>query len=72
MGALGGRPDVIDRCLNHVEQNRMVRIYQRQKLEVEQKEAWRVLGERLDLLTRKASGAVAPAPGLLISLGSPR
>jgi hypothetical protein len=65
MGALGVRPDVIDRCLNHVEQNRMVRIYQRQKLEVEQKEAWRVLGERLDLLTRKASGTVAPEAGVV-------
>lgn len=65
MGALGVRPDVIDRCLNHVEQNRMVRIYQRQKLEVEQKEAWRMLGERLDLLTRKASTKVAPWSGAL-------
>jgi hypothetical protein len=62
MGALGVRPDVIDRCLNHIEQNRMVRIYQRQKLEVEQKYAWRVMGERFDLLTRKASGKVDPEP----------
>jgi len=50
MGMLGVRPDVIEKCLNHVEQNRMVRIYQRQKLEAEQADAWRLLSDRLDLL----------------------
>ena len=50
MGILGIRPDVIEKCLNHVEQNKIVRIYQRQKLEPEQAEAWRLLGERLELL----------------------
>lgn len=52
MGTLGVRPDVIEKCLNHVEQNRLVRIYQRQTLREEQREAWRLLGERLELLTR--------------------
>lgn len=51
MGMLGVRPDVIEKCLNHVEQNKIVRIYQRQKLEAEQAEAWRLLGERIELLT---------------------
>jgi integrase len=50
MGALGVRPDVIEKCLNHVEQNKLIRIYQRQKLQAEQAEAWRLLGERLELL----------------------
>lgn len=50
MGMLMVRPDVIEKCLNHVEQNKIVRIYQRQKLEVEQAEAWRLLGEQLELL----------------------
>lgn len=50
MGVLGVRPDVIEKCLNHVEQNKIVRIYQRQKLEAEQAEAWQLLGERLELL----------------------
>lgn len=54
MGDLGVRPDVIERCLNHVEPNRIARTYQRQKLLDEQAEAWRVLGERLDLLTDTA------------------
>jgi integrase len=62
MGMLGVRPDVIDRCLNHVEQNRMVRVYQRQKLEAEQAEAWRILGERLDLLTRLDAPNVVALP----------
>lgn len=55
MGALGVRPDVIEKCLNHVEQNRLVRIYQRQTLVAEQAEAWRILGERLELLTREGA-----------------
>ena len=53
MGMLGVRPDVIEKCLNHVEQNKIVRIYQRQKLEAEQAEAWRLLGDRLELLLHK-------------------
>jgi integrase len=50
MGELGVRPDVIERTLNHIEQNRMSRIYQRQSLEAEQQAAWRKLGERLEPL----------------------
>ena len=58
MGALGVRPDVIEKCLNHVEQNTLVRIYQRQSLQAEQKEAWRLLGERLELLTSGVDNVV--------------
>lgn len=50
MGELGVRPDVIEKCLNHQERSKIVRIYQRQKLEAEQAEAWQLLGERLELL----------------------
>lgn len=50
MGTLGVRPDIIEKCLNHVEQNRLKRIYQRQELKAEQAEAWRLLGERLEAL----------------------
>jgi integrase len=62
MGTLGVRPDVIERCLNHMEQNRMARVYQRQKLEAEQAEAWRILGERLELLTKKDAENVITLP----------
>jgi integrase len=61
MGMLGVRPDVIEKCLNHVEQNKIIRIYQRQKLEAEQAEAWRLLGERLELLLRKDTKNVVVA-----------
>ena len=47
MGELGVRPDVIERCLNHVEHNRVKRIYQRQQLHLG-------AGSRLAGLGRKA------------------
>jgi integrase len=50
MGNLGIAPDVIEKCLNHTEENKVKRVYQRQKLEMEQAEAWQVLGNRLNLL----------------------
>ena len=52
MGNLGVRPDVIEKCLNHVEQNKLIRIYQRQKLEAEQRAAWQLLGEHLGALIK--------------------
>lgn len=50
MGNLGVRPDVIELCLNHIEQNQMKRTYQHQKLINEQMEAWKLLSDRLELL----------------------
>jgi integrase len=50
MGDLGIAPDVIEKCLNHTEENKVKRIYQRQKMEAEQAEAWQVLGKHLTLL----------------------
>ena len=50
-GELGTPPYVIERMLNHQQRNPLERIYQRQSLEAEQREGWRLLGERLDLLT---------------------
>lgn len=54
MGNLGIRPDVIEKCLNHVEQNRMKRIYQRQELRPEMTHAWSLLGSHLEALTGAA------------------
>jgi hypothetical protein len=59
MGELGVRPDVIEKCLNHLDENRMRRIYQRAVKKEEQIEAWRKLGDRLDLLSRLDAGDVA-------------
>ncbi len=50
MGELGVMGEVIERCLNHVEGNKLKRIYQRHELKAEQREAWRLLGDRLTLL----------------------
>lgn len=51
MAVLGVRSDVIERCLNHTEENKVKRIYQRHDYKIEQKESWQLLGERLELLT---------------------
>ena len=59
MASLGVQPNVIERCLNHVEQKSLVRIYQRHTWAPEMAEAWRLLGDRLDLLTRPDAGNVA-------------
>lgn len=52
MTVLGVLPVVTERCLNHTEQNKVMRIYQRYGYEAEKREAWHKLGERLALLTR--------------------
>ncbi len=39
MGNLLIQPDVIEKCLNHTEENKMKRVYQRQELKAEQAEA---------------------------------
>ena len=51
MVALGVIPEVAERCLNHTEENRVKRTYQRHSYEREMREAWRLLGERIALLT---------------------
>lgn len=58
MGNLGVRPDVIEKCLNHVEQNKIKRIYQRQQLRPEMREAWNLLGEHIDCLALPTSNVV--------------
>src|SRR6185312_3872748 len=52
MEALGVLPAVIDKCLNHREPNKLRRTYLRYDYAKEKREAWRLLGERLDLLMR--------------------
>ena len=62
MGDLGIAPDVIEKCLNHTEENKVKRTYQRQKLEGEQAEAWQTLGERLNLLVNMDNTNVVLMP----------
>lgn len=57
MASIGIKPEVIDRCQNHKEENRIRRIYQRYSYQAEMNEAWQLLGERLEALTGEASTA---------------
>jgi integrase len=60
MGNLKVAPDVIEKCLNHTEENKVKRIYQRQELKAEQTEAWRLLGDKLNLLVNMDGSNVVP------------
>lgn len=51
MTALGVIPEVAERCLNHTEDNKVKRIYQRHSYTSEMTAAWRLLGEYLETLT---------------------
>jgi integrase len=48
----GTLPEVAERCLNHTEENKVKRTYQRYSYAKEMATAWHLLGQRLDLLTR--------------------
>jgi integrase len=58
MAELGALPDVIEKCLNHTEENKMKRIYQRATYEGPMRDAWRLWGERLNLLANKPVNVV--------------
>jgi len=58
MASLNVRPDVIERCLNHADENRVRRTYNRHSYAQEMAEAWRLLGERLELLTGQADNVI--------------
>ena len=58
MVALGVLPEVAERCLNHAEENKVKRIYQRHSYENEMRQAWALLGDRLALLTSGAANVV--------------
>ena len=54
MTALGVLPDIADRCLNHLEKNRIRRTYIQNSYTKEMKEAWDNLGKKLQLLSSQA------------------
>ena len=58
MAELGALPDVVEKCLNHVEVGKVKRIYQRAQYEGPMREAWRLLGDRLALLRAMADGSL--------------
>ncbi|MBI9206426.1 site-specific integrase [Pseudomonas aeruginosa] len=47
MTALGVLPEVAERCLNHTEENKIKRTYQRHSYNKEMADAWRKLGDHL-------------------------
>jgi integrase len=58
MQSLGVIPDVVERCLNHVEPNKLRRTYQTYDYANEKREAWRLLGDRLTLILNSVSNVV--------------
>src|SRR5690554_418545 len=50
MTALGVIPEVAERCLNHTEENKVKRVYQRHSYQSEKRAAWILLGEHLEAL----------------------
>ena len=56
MADLGALPDVIEKCLNHTEGKKVKRIYQRAKYSKPMRDAWVMLGDRLNLLQAQARG----------------
>ena len=55
MGDLEVNSDVIEKCLNHTEENKMKRTYQKQKLEDQKLNAWRLLGDKMHFLYDKSA-----------------
>ena len=51
---LGISPEAVERCLNHTEQSKIKRIYQRASYAAEKKRAWQMLGDKLARLEREA------------------
>lgn len=51
MTALGVLPEVAERCLNHIEENKIKRTYQRYSYAKEMQEAWELLSNYLQELT---------------------
>lgn len=58
MQSLGVVPDVIERCLNHVEPNKLRRTYQTYDYAAEKQEAWQLLGDRLSLILNPADNVI--------------
>lgn len=70
MTALGVLPEVAEKCLNHTEESRVKRTYQRHSYEAEKREAWKLLGERLELLTRGDDNVVTLEPRKKSAVGN--
>lgn len=59
MGEMGVAENVVEKCLNHAEQTKLVKVYQRQKLMPQRREAFDQLGAKLTALTTGPQGGAA-------------
>ena len=58
MGHCGVLSEIIERCLNHVEGSKLKRTYQRQEPRQQMREAWHLLGQRLETLLSESNVTV--------------
>lgn len=58
MGHSGVLDQIIERCLNHTEENKLKRTYQRQEPRQQMQEAWNLLGQRLETLLSESNVTV--------------
>jgi hypothetical protein len=61
MARLGFGTDVINECLNHMQQDRMAKVYIRDRREDAQARAFDALGERLGMLLGSAEDSGSQA-----------
>jgi hypothetical protein len=54
MTALGVLPEVAERCLNHTEENKVKRTYQRHNYAKEMAQAWDTLGQYIEEVVSSA------------------
>lgn len=57
-GEMGVESDTIEKCLNHAPRSALVRTYQRQQRIPEQRRAWSLVGEHLDVLSKGAARVI--------------
>ena len=60
MQELGITLEVIDRCQNHLLGSKVRRHYLHHDYATEKRDAWRVLGERLEMLTHPDTDDIVP------------
>jgi len=72
MGELGVAENVVEKCLNHAEQSKLIKVYQRQKLLPQRREAFNILGAHLTKLlgdpNRWGPAAIEPGRGKVVRL----
>lgn len=54
MAELDALPDVVEKCLNHTDESRMKRIYQRATYEGSMREAWKLWGDKACATSKQA------------------